>query len=41
MTKDEIRARVAHLNDLALQLELASRRLLDDLRDDVVDSDDE
>ena len=41
MTKDEIRARVAHLNDQALALELATRRLLDELRDDVVDSSDE
>jgi hypothetical protein len=45
MDKHEILARLGHLNDLAVELEVKSRRLinllLDELETDVVDSDDE
>ena len=40
MDKDQILARLRHINDLALATELACRRLIDELRDDVVDSED-
>ena len=45
MNQHYLLARLAHVNDLATQLEVTSRRLineiLDELQDDVVGSDDE